>query len=150
MGFASPLPKGERSGGISEIQRARHEGSVTKKTQKRDPSTISGPCASPSPISWDARRCGGAMGRTVARATTKEAQQCWVEWVGWESAKKAPEVRPIRSAYDRHRLEACATATTHGFGTIEGRPAPWGTQDDDGVRRLRMAVWAIERRAGRW
>ena len=62
MGFASPLPDGERFGGISEIQRARHEGTVTKKAQKRDPAKISGPCASPSLTSWYAHPRGLSRG----------------------------------------------------------------------------------------
>ena len=33
----------------------------------RDPAKISGPCPSPPSRGWDAHRCGGAMGRGVAR-----------------------------------------------------------------------------------
>ena len=40
---------------------------ATKKARKRDPAKISGPCPSPSSRRWDARRCGGAMGRGVVR-----------------------------------------------------------------------------------
>ena len=80
----------------------------------------SGCCSVTAQVRWPCRRIGPGF------HATKKAQQCWVEWVGLEGIKKAPEVRPIGSGYGRHRLEACATATTHGFGTIEGRPAPLG------------------------
>ena len=61
-GFASPLPNGKPFGGISEIQRARHEGTGTKKAQKRDPAKISGPCASRSPTSWTTHPRGLSRG----------------------------------------------------------------------------------------
>ena len=90
------------------------EPSATKKAQKRDPS--------PSSRRWDAGRCGGAMGRGVARRATKKAQK-------------------------RDASPSLTSWIAHPPGLSRGGDDASVAQHDDVAGRLRTAFWGIKRRA---
>ena len=112
--------------------------------QKRDPAKISGPCASPSSRRWDARRCGGAMGRGVAR----RAQDDEVIRRLRTATKKAHKRDPAKIS------GPCASPSltswcAHPRGLSRGGDDANVAQHDDVAGRLRSAFSTIEGRAGR-
>ena len=120
---------------------------ATKKVQKRDPS--------PSSRRWEARRCGGAMGRTVARQAQDDGAITGVVSFLIEgrpaplgAAKKAQKRDPAKIS------GPCASPSptswiAHPRGLSRGGNNASGAQHDDVTTRLRSAFSTIEGRARR-